>query len=399
MMAVTMREAYILSACRTPIGKFQGAIESFSAVELGTATVKEAIRRAEIAPESVDEVIMGNVLSAGLGQNPARQTALKSGIPSAVSALTINKVCGSGLKAVTLAAQGIQVEDIEIAVSGGMESMTNAPYLVPNGRKGFRMGNAQVVDSMIHDGLWDVYNDYHMGNTAELVCDRYEVNREDQDRYAVESHRRAVEAWESCFFKDEVLPIEVPQRKGDPVVFSRDEGPRADTNPEAMARLRPVFKRDGGRVTAGNSSQLSDGAAALVVASETAVESQGLQPMARIVASATAGVDPELVLMAPIHAIEKVRKRAGWEDEAVDLYEVNEAFASQCVAISRQLPLDPEKLNVNGGGIALGHPIGCSGARILTTLLYALKNRGLKRGIASLCLGGGNGVAMAVELV
>ncbi len=392
-----MKNAYILSACRTPIGRFQGAFRTFSAVQLGTIAVGEAVRRAGISEESIDEVIMGNVLSAGLGQNPARQAALRSGLPNSVSAMTINKVCGSGLKSVTLASQGIQVEDIEVAVAGGMESMTNAPYLVPQGRSGFRMGNAEVVDSMVHDGLWDAYEDYHMGCTAEVISDQYNVDREAQDRFAYESHRKAIAARQAGRFDEEIVPVEVPQRKGDPLVVSQDEGPREDSSVEALARLRPVFQKDG-RVTAGNASQISDGASALVVASESAAQQLDCSPMARIVATATTGVEPSMVMMAPVSAIRKVRERAGWREADVDLYEVNEAFSAQGVAVCQELPLDREKVNVHGGAVALGHPIGASGARILTTLLFALKCRGLKRGIASLCLGGGNGVAMAVEM-
>ncbi len=375
-----------------------GSLKPFSAVQLGTLVVGEAIRRAGVDKEVVDEVIMGNVLSAGLGQNPARQTAIRSGVPPRVAAMTINKVCGSGLKAVTLAAQGIQVGDIETAVAGGMESMTNAPHLLLGSRDGYRMGNVEAVDSMIHDGLWDAYDDCHMGCTGEIVAERYHVAREDQDRYSAASHEKAVRAIREGLFKEEIVPVEIPQRKGDPVVFNEDEGPRADTALESLARLRPVFQKDG-TVTAGNASQLSDGAAALTVASEEASQRFGLRPLARIVASATSGIEPALVMMAPLEAIRKVCARAGWKVEDVDLFEVNEAFAVQAVALAREIPLDPERLNVHGGSVALGHPIGASGARVLTTLLYALRARGARRGVAALCLGGGNGVAMAVETV
>ncbi|MFQ5740410.1 MAG: acetyl-CoA C-acetyltransferase [Acidobacteriota bacterium] len=392
-----MKDAYIVSACRTPIGKFLGSLSSFSAVELGTLVVREAIGRAGLPFDAVEEVIMGNVLSAGLGQNPARQTAIRAGIPAGVSALTINKVCGSGLKAVTLASQGIQVGDVEIVVAGGMESMTNAPYLLPKARKGFRLGDGTVVDSMVHDGLWDAYNDYHMGCTGEVISEKYRISRQDQDLYAVDSHSRALEASRRGWFKEEILPVEVPGRKGAPVRVDSDEGPRSGTSLESLARLKPVFQKEGS-VTAGNASQLSDGAAAVTVMSENAMNRHGCEPMARIVASATSGVEPALVMMAPLHAIRKVRSRAGWSDSDVDLYEVNEAFAVQAVALCREVPLDRERLNVHGGGVALGHPIGASGARILSTLLYALRSHGRKRGIASLCLGGGNGVAMAVQL-
>ncbi len=391
-----MKEALIVSACRTPIGKFLGSLKPFSAVELGTLVVGEAIARAGIAKEDVDEVIMGNVLSAGLGQNPARQTAIRSGLPPRVAAMTINKVCGSGLKAVTLAAQGIQVGDIEAAVAGGMESMSNAPHLLLNSRDGYRMGNVEVVDSMIHDGLWDAYDDCHMGCTGEVVAERYHVSREEQDRYSTLSHEKAARAIRDGLFKDEIVAVKIPQKKGDPTWFECDEGPRSDTTMEALGRLRPVFQKDG-TVTAGNASQLSDGASALMVASEQAVGRLGLRPLARVVASATSGIEPALVMMAPLEAIRKVCGRAGWKVEDVDLFEVNEAFAVQAVALSREIPLDPKKLNVHGGSVALGHPIGASGARVLTTLLYAMKTRAARRGVAALCLGGGNGVAMAVE--
>ena len=374
-----------------------GALQAFSAVDLGTLVVGEAVKRAGVDPAAIDEVIMGNVLSAGLGQNPARQTALRASIPSSVSALTINKVCGSGLKAVTLAAQGIQVGDIELAVAGGMESMTNAPHLLLKARAGLRLGNGELVDSMVHDGLWDVYNDYHMGCTGELVAEKFGATRLAQDEFSVGSHLRASEAAAKGLFDAEMLTVEVPQRNKDPLQFRQDEGPRPNSSVEALSRLRPVFQKDG-TVTAGNASQISDGASGLVVAGGQAIRSHSLQPMARIVATATAGVAPELVMMAPQYAIAKVLGRAGWTDSDVDLYEVNEAFASQGVALCQEIPLDPDRLNVNGGAIALGHPIGASGARVLTTLLYALKQREAKRGVASLCLGGGNGVAMAVEL-
>lgn len=392
------REAFIVSACRTPIGRFQGAFATLSAIRLGIVAVAEAARRASVDLEEIDEVIMGSVLEAGLGQNPARQAALGAGLSVKVSAMTINKVCGSGLKAVTLAAQGIQVSDIDIAVAGGMESMTNAPYLLPKAREGYRLGNGELVDSMIHDGLWDAYEDYHMGCTGEVVCDKYGVTREEQDLFAAESHRKAVAAQGGGKFDTEIVPVEVPQRKGDPIIVRQDEGPRADTTAESLRRLRPVFRKDG-HVTAGNASQISDGASALLVASDDAVGRLGLEPMARIVASATTGVEPSLVMMSPVSAVQKVRKRAGWEDADIDLYEINEAFAAQGVAVCRELPLDSARVNVHGGAVALGHPIGASGARILTTLLHALKDRGLRRGVAGLCLGGGNGVAMAIEMV
>jgi acetyl-CoA C-acetyltransferase len=393
-----MREAYIGSACRTPIGRFLGGFKSLSAVQLGTLVVGEAVRRAGVAPEAVDEVIMGNVLSAGLGQNPARQTALKAGLPVSVAALTVNKVCGSGLKAVALARQGIQLGEVDCVVAGGMESMTNAPYLLTQAREGYRLNNGELIDSMVHDGLWDVYEEYHMGCTGEVIAGKYNVEREAQDRYAVDSHRRAAEAARQGLFQDELVTVEIPQRRGQPVRVDRDEGFREDATEDALARLKPAFDPQGS-VTAGNASQLSDGAAALTVMSEEALKRWNVQPLARIVAAVTSGIAPSLVMMAPVEAIRKVRERAGWTDDQVDLYEVNEAFAVQAVALCREVPLDKDRLNVHGGAIALGHPIGASGARILTTLLYALRSRGLRRGVASLCLGGGNAVAMAVEMV
>ncbi|MFB3905909.1 MAG: acetyl-CoA C-acetyltransferase [Acidobacteriota bacterium] len=393
-----MKDAYILSACRTPIGKYLGALSSFSATQLGTVVVKEALQRSGLDAARVDEVVMGNVLSAGLGQNPARQAALRAGLPVNVSALTINKVCGSGLKAVGLAAQGIRLGETSVVIAGGMESMSNAPYLLFKARTGYRMGNGELVDSMIHDGLWDAYENYHMGCTAELVSRKYNVSREAQDQYACQSQKRAVMAMREGRFDAEIVPVVVPQKRGEPVRIVKDEGPREDASLEAFAKLKPAFD-EAGSVTAGNASQLSDGAAALTVVSEDIVNRSGKQPMARIVAFATSGVEPAMVMMAPVQAIRAVMNKAAWRDEDVDLYEVNEAFAAQSVALCREVPLDVSRLNVNGGGIALGHPIGASGARVLTTLLYALKQRNGKKGIASLCLGGGNAVAMAVEMV
>lgn len=389
-------QAYILSACRTPIGKFLGALRPFSAVELGTLVVAEAVRRAGLAPEAVEEVIMGNVLSAGLGQNPARQTALRAGLPVRVAALTINKVCGSGLKAVMLARQGIQVGDVEVVVAGGMESMSRAPYLLPKAREGYRLGPGELIDSMIHDGLWDACHQYHMGCTAEVVSVEYHVSREEQDQYAFDSHARANAAIREGRFREEIVPVESAQKGGQALIVERDEGPREDVLLPALAALKPAFQ-EAGTVTAGNASQLSDGAAALVVVSEAALKRSRCEPMARLVATATSGIEPSLVMMAPLEAIRRVRERAGWSEDDVDLYEVNEAFAAQSVALAREVPLERAKMNVHGGAIALGHPIGASGARILTTLLYALKQRNLRRGVASLCLGGGNAVALAVE--
>jgi acetyl-CoA C-acetyltransferase len=393
-----MREAVILSAVRLPTGRFQGSLESLPAPRLGALVVREAVVRAGLAPEQVDEVIMGNVVSAGLGQAPARQAALGAGLPAQVAALTINKVCGSGLKAVMLAAQGIACADTDIVVAGGMESMSNCPYLLPAARKGMRLGNGQALDSMIHDGLWDAHEDYHMGCTGENVAEKYGISREEQDAYALESHRKAIAAIEAGAFEDEILPVEIPQRKGDAVRFATDESPRADTSLEALARLKPAFKKDG-TVTAGNAPGVNDGAAALVVTSAETAGKLGRTPIARIVAQAVSGVEPAMVMMSPLYAVKKLWEKTGWDADSVDLVELNEAFAVQAVAVTRELGLDPAKVNVNGGAVALGHPIGASGARILTTLLYALKSRGLKRGVATLCLGGGNGVALAVEVV
>jgi acetyl-CoA C-acetyltransferase len=392
-----METPVILSAVRTPVGKFQGGLSSFSATQLGGKAVAEAIRRAGIEAQQVDEAILGNVVQAGLGQNPARQAALKGGCGPRVAALTINKVCGSGLKAVALAAQAIQLGESEVVVAGGMESMSNCPYLLPNARTGYRLGDQKVVDSMIHDGLWDAFEDFHMGMTGELVAEKYGITREEQDRYAVESHRRAIHAKKSCFFQEQILPIEVPQKKGDPLVIQYDESPREETTLEVLAKLKPAFKKDG-TVTAGNAPGTNDGAAALIVTSERNAERLNKKPMARIVAQAVSGVEPKWVMMAPVEAIEKLLAKTGWDrDKDVDLVELNEAFAVAAIAVTRQTRLDPAKINVNGGAVAIGHPIGASGARILVTLLYELQRRDLRRGIAALCLGGGNAVALAVE--
>jgi acetyl-CoA C-acetyltransferase len=392
-----MEQPVILSAVRTPIGKFMGGLSPLSAPELGAKVVAEAVRRAGIEPNQVDEVIMGNVVQAGLGQNPARQAALRGGLASRVAAMTINKVCGSGLKAVGLAAQGVTLGESEIVVAGGMESMSNCPYLLKGARTGYRLGNQELFDSMIVDGLWDVYENFHMGMTAELVAEKYGIGRQEQDQFAVESHRKAVRATKSCFVSEQIVPVEIPQKKGDPIVIRTDESPREDTSVEALAKLKPAFKKDG-TVTAGNAPGTNDGAAALVVTSERNAQRLGKSPMARIVAQATSGVDPKWVMMAPVDAVEMILKRTGWDrDKDVDLYELNEAFAVAAIAVTRELKLNPEKVNVNGGAVALGHPIGASGARVLITLLYELQRRNLKRGIAALCLGGGNAVALAVE--
>jgi acetyl-CoA C-acetyltransferase len=393
-----MREAVILSAVRIPTGKFMGALKAFTAPQLGALVVKEAVSRAGVEPERVDEVILGNVVSAGLGQAPARQAAIRAGLPPKVAALTINKVCGSGLKSVMLAAQGIATGDADLVVAGGMESMSNCPYLLPKAREGMRLGHGELLDSMIWDGLWDAYADYHMGCTGEIVAEKYGVSREEQDAYALDSHRKAVAAIKAGRFKDEILPVAIPQKKGEPALFSVDESPREDTSLEALARLKPAFK-EGGTVTAGNAPGVNDGAAALVVASAATAKELGRKPLARIVGQAVAGLPPELVMMTPVEAMRKLWAKTGWSADSVDLVELNEAFAVQAVAVCRELGLDPAKVNVNGGAVALGHPIGASGARILTTLLHALRQRGLSRGVAALCLGGGNGVALAVELV
>ena len=392
-----MRTAFIVSAVRLPTGKFLGSLKDFPAPALGAMVVREAVTRAGIDPAIVDECIMGNVVSGGAGQAPARQAALKGGLADHVAALTINKVCGSGLKAVMLAHQGIQTGDIDIAVAGGMESMSNAPYIIPKVREGLRMGNGSVVDLMIHDGLWCPFENWHMGNAGECVADTYQVTRDQQDQYSVESHQKAAAAHSAGKFTDEILPVPIPQKKGDPIVFAKDESVRADTTADALRALKPAFKKDGS-VTAGNAPPVNDGAAALVVMAEDKMRALNLRPMARIVAQATSGLAPKMLLMTPVEATRKVLKKAGWSLADVDLLELNEAFAVQAVAVGNELGLEMAKVNVNGGAVALGHPIGASGARILTTLIYALKDRGLKRGIATLCLGGGNGVALAIEM-
>ena len=392
-----MRAAVIASAVRLPTGKFLGALKDLPATDLGSRVVREAVARAGIEPEAVDECIMGNVVSAGLGQAPARQAALRAGLPDHVGALTINKVCGSGLKAVMLAAQGIATGDIDIAVAGGMESMSNCPYMLPQARGGMRMGNGQVLDAMMHDGLWCAIENCSMGDAAEAVVERYGVTREDQDAFAAGSHQKAANAIRECFFKDEILPVEIPQRRGDPIRLEYDEGVRPDTTAEALARLRPAFKKEGGTVTAGNAPGVNDGAAATVVMAEERAAALGVTPLARIVGQAFSGRPAKWLLMTPVEAVRKLLVKVSWTLDDVDLIELNEAFSAQAVAVVQELGADPAKVNVNGGAVALGHPIGASGARILTTLLYALRNRNLKRGIATLCLGGGNGVALAVE--
>jgi len=393
-----MRTSVIVSAVRTPTGKFLGGLKSFTAPQLGAMVVKEAVRRAGIDPNDVDEVIMGNVVSAGLGQAPARQAAIHAGLPPKVGALTINKVCGSGLKAVMLAAQGIATGDVDIVVAGGMESMSNCPHLLKGAREGLRMGNGTLHDSMVHDGLWDAYSDFHMGCTGEIVAEKFNVTRQQQDEFAVGSHKKALAAISSGAFKDEILKVEIAQKKGPAIVVENDESPRADTSMETLGKLKPAFK-EGGTVTAGNAPGVNDGASALVVMAEELAKSRGLKPLARIVGQATAGVEPSMVMMAPVGAVRKLLEKTGWKLSEVDLFELNEAFAVQALGVAKELGLDLNKVNVNGGAVALGHAIGSSGGRILTTLIYALKARGLKRGIATLCLGGGNGVALAIEVL
>lgn len=389
-------EVLLAGACRTPIGKFFGSLASFSAPKLGALVVRESVSRAAIPPDRVDEVIMGNVLPAGLGQNPARQAAIHGGIPNRIGALTINKVCGSGLKAVMLAAQAIRAGDAEVVVAGGMESMSNAPYLLPDARAGSRLGHGRLVDSMIHDGLWDCYNDFHMGNTAELVVKKYGVAREAQDEFAIGSHRKAVAAQQAGKFAAEILPVDVPGPKGQSARFAADEGPRADTSLERLAKMKPAFD-PAGSVTAGNASTINDGASALVVLSARRAAAEKVKPLARVVGYATGGLAPEWVMMAPMEAVRNLCAKIGRKPQDFDLVEINEAFSAASVALIREIGLDPARVNVNGGAVALGHPIGASGARLLTTLLYAMRDRGAKTGLAALCLGGGNAVAMAVE--
>jgi len=393
-----MDQIVIVSGVRTPVGKFQGSLSDISATRLGAVVVHEAVRRANLRPEQIDECIMGNVISAGLGQNPARQAALFGGLPPEVSAVTVNMVCGSGLRAVALAAQSIQTGNADIVVAGGMESMTNAPYLLPQARSGFRMGNNVAVDAMVHDGLWDVYNDFHMGQTAELVAEKYGISREDQDCFALLSHKKAAAAWREGRYTPEVVPVEIPaKKKGQPpALFERDESIRDDASIEALRALKPAFKKDG-TVTAGNAPGVNDASAAVVVMSASKARELRLTPMARIVAHATSGVDPKWVMMAPVSGARKAAERAGWSLDSVDLFEFNEAFAVQALAIMRELNVPPEKVNVNGGSVAIGHAVGASGARVLVTMMYELARRNARRGLAALCLGGGNSVAMCIE--
>jgi acetyl-CoA C-acetyltransferase len=394
-----MKQVVILSAVRTAVGRFQGALESFSAPQLGALVVRAAMERAGVDPAAVDECVMGCVLQAGLGQNPARQAAIYGGVPVRAGALTVNQVCGSGLKAVALAAQSIQTGNAEAVVAGGMESMTNAPYLLPRAREGYRMGNSTVVDAMINDGLWEAYRGFHMGVGAEMIAEHYGITREEQDAYAARSHRRAAEATVAGYFRAEIVPVEIAEtRDVAKWEFDMDEAIRPETTAELLGRLKPAFK-EGGTVTAGNAPPVSDGAAALLVASVERARELSLVPMAVIRAEATAGREPEWFGLAPIDAVRKVALRAGWGLDEVDLFEIGEAFSVQALAVIRELELDPKKVNVHGGAVALGHPIGASGARVLTTLLHAMARRGKKKGIAALCLGGGNAVALAVERV
>ena len=395
---MVIRESVIVSATRTPTGKFLGLLKDLTATDLGALVVREAVARAGIDPALVDECIMGHVIQAGTGQNPARQAALKGGLSEHVAALTVNKVCGSGLKAVMLAAQGIATGDIDVAVAGGMESMSNAPYLLPRVREGLRMGNGAIVDALINDGLWCSFENCHMGMSGEVVADEYAVSRSDQDAYALESHRRAAHATREGWFRDEIVPVQVRQRKGPPVIVDRDEPIREDTSMASLVALKPAFKEDGS-VTAGNAPGVNDGAAAVVLMAAEKARALGIRPLARIVGQATTGLAPKMVLMTPVESVRKVAAKVGWKLEDVDLFEINEAFSVQLVAVMRELGIAPDRVNVHGGAVALGHAIGGSGARVLTTLLYALERRKLTRGIAALCLGGGNGVALAVERV
>lgn len=391
-----MANVVILSGARTGMAKYMGALSVFTAPELGAAALREALSRAGVTLDEVDEVILGNVLQAGVGQNPARQAAIKAGFPVSVAPFTVNKVCGSGLKSVMLAAQAIKAGDASVVAAGGMESMSNAPFMLRGARQGLRLGDAKLQDVLVADGLTDAYDGQHMGMTAELVAKEHSVTREAMDLYSVESHRKAAEAWKAGRFEAETFPVGIPSKKGDPTPFRADDGIRADVTPEGLAKLKPAFAKDG-VVTAGNASQINDGAAALVVADEAFASKRGVEPLGRVVAYAVSGLEPKWVMMTPEPAVKAVAAKAGWTLDEVDLFELNEAFAAQSCALLRVLGLPAEKVNVNGGAVALGHPIGASGARCLVTLLYALKDRGLKRGIVSLCLGGGNAVAMAVE--
>jgi len=395
---VAERDAYIVSACRTAIGEFLGGLSSMTAPQLGAIAIKEAVHRAGIKPDQVEEVLMGNVVQGGVGQAPARQAMIHAGIPNTVGAVTINKVCGSGLKAVMLAAQAIKAGDGDIFIAGGMESMSNAPYYLPKARTGYRLGNGELVDGVIQDGLWDSFNNFHMGSAAELIARKFTVTREDQDKFSVESHKKAVKAQQEGAFKDEIVPVLIPQKKGEPKCFCQDERPRADASMETLGKLRPAFEKEG-TVTAGNAPGLNDGASAVCVMSEKAMKATGAKPMARINGYSTGGTSPEMVFYAPVVAVRKLAEKLGRKTNAWDLIEANEAFAAQAIVDAKELEWDPARLNVRGGAVALGHPIGASGARVLTTLLYAMRDTKAKSGLATLCLGGGNAVALSVESV
>jgi acetyl-CoA C-acetyltransferase len=391
------KDIVIVGGARTATGAFLGSLAALPAPELGAVAIREAVSRAGIKPEDIDEVIMGNVVGAGIGQAPARQAALKAGIPDTVGCTTINKVCGSGLKAVVFAAQAIKAGDYGCIVAGGMESMSQAPYLLPKARTGYRLGNGKLVDSMVHDGLWCAFNDFHMGNTGEIVAEKYGITRQEQDEYAYNSHRKAVEAVKSGKFKDEIVPVMVPQRKKDPIKFEVDEGPREDTSVEKLGKLRPALKKEG-TVTAGNAPSVNDGASAVVVMSRERAEALGARPLARVTGYATGGTEPKWLMLAPVEAIKNLLKVTDYKLEDFELVELNEAFSAQAIADIKELGLNPDIVNVNGGGVALGHAIGSTGTRILLTLIYALKDRGLKTGLAALCLGGGNAVALSIEM-
>ena len=393
------REAVIVSAARTPTGKFQGALKGFTAPDLGAIAIKEVVKRAGVDPAKIDEVIMGCVVQAGIGQAPARQAAIKAGLPPEVSALTVNMVCGSGLRAVALASQSVKLGDMDFVVAGGMESMSNIPYAMPGARDGYRMGNQQVIDLMVNDGLWCPFENWHMGNTGEVVADLHQITREMQDDFAASSHQKAAAAQAAGYFRDEIIPIEIPQKKGDPIVLDYDEPVRPDTTAEGLGKLKPAFKKDGGTVTAGNAPGVNDGGSALVVTSRDKASELGIEPLARVVSYAVSGIEPKLIMLAPVEGVRRAVAKAGWDLKDVELFELNEAFSVQALGVVKELGIDPALVNVNGGAVAIGHAIGNSGGRVLTTLLYEMKRRGAKRGVAGLCLGGGNSVAMAVERI
>jgi acetyl-CoA C-acetyltransferase len=395
----TNKEAVIISAARTPTGKFQGLLKGFTAPELGAIAIKEAVKRAGVDPARIDEVIMGCVVQAGIGQAPARQAAMKAGLPPEVSALTVNMVCGSGLRAVAIASQAVRLGDADFVVAGGMESMSNIPYAMPGARDGYRMGNQTVIDLMVHDGLWCPFENWHMGNTGEIVAEKHQITRETQDQFAYDSHRKAAEAQAAGYFKDEIIPIEIPQKKGESIILDYDEPVRQDTTVEALGKLKPAFKKDGGTVTAGNAPGVNDGGSALVVTSREKAAELGAEPLARIVSYAVSGIEPKYIMLAPVEGVRRAVAKAGWSLDDVELFELNEAFSVQALGVMKELGINPDLVNVNGGAVAMGHAIGNSGGRVLTTLLYEMKRRGARRGVAGLCLGGGNSVAMAVERV